>query len=208
MATRHAASEVAQMSQSSGDAPAGVIGVSSAASVSVGAGEPRSAPRHPVTSTGAAARGGGTGLPPDFVLEESSVAELMRRVARMERRIRVQLYALILVGVAGLGVLVDKLLIEEVIVRQRLMESRELTLVDNAGNARLFVRMYSKVPVLQIMDSNGKPRMSLGLRFDDTPFVDLSDRTGRTRATFEMTEHDTPALRMFDQNGNPTFTIN
>jgi len=196
------------MSQSSGDAPAEVIGVSSAASASVGAGEPRSAPLHPVTSTGAAARGDGTGLPPDFVLEESSVAELMRRVARMERRIRVQLYALILVGVAGLGVLVDKLLIEEVIVRQRLMESRELTLVDNAGNARLFVRMYSKVPVLQIMDSNGKPRMSLGLRFDDTPFVDLSDRTGRTRATFEMTEHDTPALRMFDQNGNPTFTIN
>jgi hypothetical protein len=58
------------------------------------------------------------------------------------------------------------------------------------------------------MDSNGKPRMSLGLRFDDTPFLDLSDSTGRTRATFEMTEQDAPALRMFDQNGNPTFTIN
>jgi hypothetical protein len=58
------------------------------------------------------------------------------------------------------------------------------------------------------MDSNGKPRMSLGLRFDDTPFLDLSDSTGRTRATFEMTEQDAPALRMFEQNGNPTFTIN
>ena len=51
-----------------------------------------------------------------------------------------------------------------------------------------------------IIDSNGKPRMSLGLRFDDSPFVDLSDRSGRTRATFEITEDNAPALRMFDEN--------
>lgn len=197
------------MSQSSRDAPAGIVG---ACDTSSGvASEQRATPLHPVAgpaATGRASGGGGAGLPPDFVLEESSVAELMRRVARMERRIRVQLYALILFAVAGFGFLVDKLLIEDVIVQQRLMESRELKLIDNAGNARLFLRMYSKVPVLQIMDSNGKPRMSLGLRFDDTPFLDLSDSTGRTRATFEMTEQDAPALRMFDQNGNPTFTIN
>lgn len=197
------------MSQSSGDAHAGGIGGADAPSGA--ASEQRATPLHPVAGAGTSGRasgGGGAGLPPDFVLEESSVAELMRRVARMERRIRVQLYALILIAVAGLGFAVNKLLIEDVIVQQRLMESRELTLLDNAGNARLFLRMYSKVPVLQIMDSNGKPRMSLGLRFDDTPFLDLSDSTGRTRATFEMTEQDAPALRMFDQNGNPTFTIN
>lgn len=195
------------MSQSSGDAHAGVIGASDSPSGT--ASEQRSTSLHPIAGPATSGRaGGGGGLPPDFVLEESSVAELMRRVARMERRIRIQLYALVLISVAGLGFLVDKLLIEEVIVQQRLMESRELTLLDNAGNARLFLRMYSKVPVLQIMDSNGKPRMSLGLRFDDTPFLDLSDSTGRTRATFEMTEQDAPALRMFDQNGNPTFTIN
>lgn len=195
------------MSQSPGDVPAETIG----ASQTTPSATPSGTPLHTVPGTAGGGRGAGggtTGLPPDFVLDESSVAELMRRVARMERRIRVQLYALVLVAVAGVGFLFDKLLVEEVIVQQRLMESRELTLLDNAGNARLFLRMYSKVPVLQIMDSNGKPRMSLGLRFDDTPFIDLSDRTGRTRATFEMTEHDAPALRMFDQNGNPTFNIN
>ena len=61
---------------------------------------------------------------------------------------------------------------------------------------------------MQLLDTSGKPRLSLGMRFDDTPFIDLSDRTGRTRATLELTEKDEPALRLFDENGEPTFNIN
>lgn len=94
------------------------------------------------------------------------------------------------------------------IVKQTLMESEEVKLVDNSGATRLFLRMYSRVPVLQLLDSNGKPRMSLGLRFDDTPFIDLSDKTGRTRATFEMTEDDEPTLKLFNQDGEVSFAIN
>ena len=147
-------------------------------------------------------------LPHGFFVEDSTVEALLPRIARLERRARVQLVLLIAaIAIAGV-MLIDKFVLENVIVQQTLMESKEITLLDNDGNARLFIRMYSKVPVLQIMDSNGKPRMSLGLRFDDTPFVDLSDARGRTRATFEMTEKDEPALRMFDENGNPTFNIN
>jgi hypothetical protein len=109
---------------------------------------------------------------------------------------------------AGGWLALDALVVEDVIVRNRLMESRELTLLDNEGNPRMFLRMYSKVPVLQLMDSTGRPRMSLGLRFDDTPFLDLSDAKGRTRASLEMTADDTPALRLFDEHGAPTFNIN
>ncbi len=152
--------------------------------------------------------GAESALPPGFVVEESSVEELLQRVTRLERRIRMHFYVLALIIVGGTVYLFKGLVVEDVIVRQKLMESRELTLLDNDGNARLFLRMYSRVPVLQIMDSNGKPRMSLGLRFDDTPFLDLSDARGRTRATLEMTEDDAPALRLFDANGNPTFNIN
>ena len=115
-----------------------------------------------------------------------------------------------LIGVLLLGLcyaLFGEFISQSPIIRQTLMESRELKLLDNDGNARLFLRMYSKVPVLQILDGNGKPRLSLGLRFDDTPFLDLSDRTGRTRATFEMTEHDEPTLRLFDENGETSFKI-
>jgi hypothetical protein len=145
---------------------------------------------------------------PGFIIQEGTVEPLLERVARLEKRCRVQFFGLVILALAAVGFLFDGLLVEHVIVRQKLMESKELTLLDNDGNARLFLRMYSKVPVIQIMDSNGKPRMSLGLRFDDTPFLDLSDRSGRTRATFEITEDDAPALRMFDQNGNRTFNIN
>lgn len=140
--------------------------------------------------------------------DEAAVADVMHQMAKLERRVRVQFCVLTIVVIGGLALFFKNLLVEDVIIRQTLMESKELKLLDNDGNARLFLRMYSKVPVLQIMDSNGKPRMSLGLRFDDTPFLDLSDRSGRTRATFEMTEDDAPAIRLFDENGNRTFNIN
>jgi len=202
------------MSQSSGEARVGPLAQPDAAPTLVQSGErtagqtTRSATSRGTTSRGTTSRADRAGLPPGTVADEDSVEELSRRIARLERRIRVQFYALVVIALAGGASFFDGLLVEDVIVRQKLMESKELTLLDNDGNARLFLRMYSKVPVLQIMDSNGKPRMSMGLRFDDTPFLDLSDRTGRTRATFEMTEEDAPALRLFDQNGHPTFNIN
>lgn len=168
----------------------------------------RPEPEAQAAPAGQAAKSDNAQLPQDFVLEEGSIEELLPRLARLERRARVQTVALVLAVLAAGYFAFVNLVVEDVIVRQTLMESKEITLLDNDGAARLFIRMYSKVPVLQIMDSNGKPRMSMGLRFDDTPFIDLSDKSGRTRATFEMTENDTPALRLFDDNGNRTFNIN
>lgn len=136
------------------------------------------------------------------------VESIRRRLERVERQNRwMRVGFLVLLLVAGYAV-ADKLDLDQVVVRQTLLESRELKLLDNDGNARLFIRMYSRVPVLQVMDGKGKPRMSLGLRFDDTPFIDLSDKSGRTRATFEMTDEDTPALRLLDESGTTTFRIN
>ena len=134
--------------------------------------------------------------------------KLHTRLDRLEKQnFRMKLAVVFMILIVGyLGF--DQIITESTIVRQTLVESRELKLLDNNGNARLFLRMYSRVPVLQLLDTSGKPRLSLGMRFDDTPFIDLSDRTGRTRATFELTEKDEPALRMFDENGEPTFNIN
>ena len=141
-------------------------------------------------------------------IEEESIATLATRVSRLERQngwLKVATAVLLLIG--GYAV-ADRFLPDGIIVQKTLMESKELKLLDNDGNARMFLRMYSRVPVLQLMDANGKPRMSLGLRFDDTPFIDLSDRRGNTRATFEITEDDSPAMRLFDEDGNTTFKIN
>lgn len=133
---------------------------------------------------------------------------LSKRLDKLEKqnlRLKLSMVALVLlVAYIAFGEAVT----DNIIVKQTLMESKELKLLDNEGNARLFLRMYSRVPVLQLMDSSGKPRMSLGMRFDDTPFIDLSDSTGRTRATLEMTGTDEPSLRLFDARGEPTFTIN
>ncbi len=138
-------------------------------------------------------------------LPMESIRRRLERVERQNRWMRLGFLLLLLLG--GFAVS-DKLDFDRIVVRQTLFESRELKLLDNDGNARLFIRMYSRVPVLQVMDASGKPRMSLGLRFDDTPFIDLSDAQGRTRASFEMTEEDAPAVRLMDENGKTTFRIN
>ena len=136
------------------------------------------------------------------------VESIRRRLERVERQNRWMRLGFLLLLLLGGYAVSDKLDLDQAIVRQTLLESQELKLIDNDGNARLFLRMYSKVPVLQVLDAAGKPRMSLGLRFDDTPFIDLSDGKGRTRATFEMTEEDAPAMRLMDETGKTTFRIN
>ena len=130
------------------------------------------------------------------------------RIGRLERNNRLLRYALLVLALCTAYIAIDKLFPEGVIVQKTMLESKELKLLDNAGNARLFLRMYSRVPVLQLVDGNGKPRLSLGLRFDDTPFIDLSDSTGNPRATLEITEDDSAALRLFDENGDVSFKIN
>lgn len=138
-------------------------------------------------------------------LPVESIRRRLERVERQNRWMRLGFLVLLLLGGYAVS---DKLNLDQAIIRQTLLESQELKLMDHDGNARLFVRMYSRVPVLQVLDGTGKPRMSLGLRFDDTPFIDLSDGQGRTRATFEMTEQDAPAMRLMDENGQTTFRIN
>ena len=157
-------------------------------------------------------------LPPedenDSELDEELVTEpacqdgFHSRLDKLEKQsFRMKLAVVFMVLIVGyLGF--SQIVTESSLIRQTLVESRELKLLDNEGNPRLFLRMYSRVPVMQLLDTNGKPRLSLGMRFDDTPFIDLSDRTGRTRATLELTEKDEPALRLFDENGEPTFNIN
>jgi len=147
-------------------------------------------------------------FPEGFITEGTSVGDLLLRVTMLERRNRIVIFTFALLLVAALTTAAIAYLSQTIIVQQKLMESKELTLIDNDGNARLFIRMVSRVPVLQIMDSNGKPRMSMGLRFDDTPFIDLSDRNGNTRSTLEITSDDSPALFMFNEKGDTTFTIN
>ncbi len=86
--------------------------------------------------------------------------------------------------------------------------SEEIKLVNSAGTAQMFLRVHSGKPVLQLLDSQGTSRLTLGVRFDDTPFIDFSDKEGRTRGSFAMTENDEPAVKIFDENGQVSFTFN
>ena len=131
-----------------------------------------------------------------------SPSELEQRLCRLERQLR-WLKLGVATLIAGFGwFLYTGTISPHDMVRETLTESQELKLVDSDGTPRLFLRMYSRVPVLQILDKNGKPRMSLGLRYDETPFFDLSDRSGRKRVSLEMTADDQPRLEILDAQGN------
>jgi hypothetical protein len=145
---------------------------------------------------------------PANVFESNHESVLTARIERLERQARRSRYAMLGAVVFCVALTAHSVIPDSVIVRQNLMESEELKLVDTSGNTRMFLRMYSRVPVLQLLDTAGKPRMSLGLRFDDSPFIELSDKTGRTRATFEMTEKDEPTLKLFNKDGEVSFAIN
>ena len=137
-----------------------------------------------------------------------AVDELTARIERLERRNTRGRLLIVLLFICTGYLAFDRVFPDGVVVQQKLMESTEVKLVDTDGNARLFLRMFSRVPVLQILGEGGTPRMSLGLRFDNTPFIDLSDRKGQTRATFEMTSDDTPVIQFYDANGEKTTRLN
>ena len=152
---------------------------------------------------------GGTGYDRESVQRlHQTIEEFAGRLEKLEQgRTRGRAVIGVLLLVLGYFTF-DYFFPDGVVVQQTLMESTEIKLVDNDGNPKLFLRMFSRVPVLQLMGEDGTPRMSLGLRFDNTPFIDLSDNTGQTRATFEMTSDDTPLIQFYDENGEKTTRLN
>ncbi len=144
---------------------------------------------------------------PNIMEQGQNAVSIELRVVKLEKQNRRLRFGIVVLAVLFGYLALSDILPESVIVQQTLMESKELKLLDNDGQPRLFLRMFSRVPVLQLLDDTGKPRMSLGLRFDDSPFIDLSDKSGRTRATLEMTPDDKPSLQLFDENGVSSFKI-
>ena len=145
---------------------------------------------------------------PDSPAFGDALQTLSTRLDRVERQNGWLKFLVLVLTLGATYTLYNEIFPDGVLIQKTMMESKELKITDADGNPRLFLRMYSRVPVLQLMDGNGRPRMSLGLRFDDTPFIDLSDQRGNTRATLEINQEDAAALRLYDENGEVSFKIN
>ena len=133
---------------------------------------------------------------------------MCRRLDQLEKRNRVMRWLVVGVVVLATYLAVRGFAPASMTVQRALLESKEVKLLNARGKPRFFLRIYSSVPVLQRIDTHGKPRMSRGLRLDDAPFIALSDGKGRTRASFEMTREDEPMLRLVDEGGNTTLQLN
>lgn len=145
---------------------------------------------------------------PDRAQRDSLVAPVMQRLRKMERQYRTMRIGFIIMLIVLAFMELNQFGIDEVNAGKTLIKSEELKLVDSSGRPRVFLRMFSEVPVMQVLDAKGNPRLSFGLRFDDSPFIDLSDSSGMTRVTFQVTGGGEPALHMYDSRGESTFSIN
>lgn len=139
---------------------------------------------------------------------DPAMTPVFRRLQRIEQQHRL-LGLVLLTVLIGLVITAFGYLSQGRIVTGNPLEtSKELKLVDSSGRPRVFLRMHSEVPVMQVLDAQGRPRLSLGLRLDDTPFIDLSDENGATRASLQVSSGGKPTIRMYDKRGEATFTVN
>ena len=144
--------------------------------------------------------------PPEESPERSHWAEMAERLQKAERQSRWLKYTLLIMAPLLVYVFLDQNLPAQLVEREKLVAADRMQLFDAAGNTRMYMRVYSGVPVIQLIDEKGKPRLSLGLRYDSSPFISLSDIEGQTRATLQVGANDEPALKLFDEEGNPSFT--
>lgn len=138
--------------------------------------------------------------------EQPSWLDLAQRLEKAERQSRWLKYTLIIVTPLLVYVFAGQELPKQLVQREPLVATDRFQLFDEQGNTRMYMRVYSGVPVMQLIDENGVPRLSLGLRYDDSPFISFSDVHGQTRASFQVSADDSPALTLFDKNGEPSFS--
>ena len=148
------------------------------------------------------------GAPAGEPEEQQAGVEVAQRLQRTERQSRWLKYALIIMAPLLVYVFASQELPKQLVQREPLVAADRLQLLDEQGNTRMYMRVYSGVPVMQLIDENGMPRLSLGLRYDDSPFISLSDVRGQTRVSLQVSADDSPALKLFDANGKPSFSAN
>jgi len=146
--------------------------------------------------------------PADALQEAPPWVDLAQRLHKAERQSRWLKYTLMVMAPMLLYVFIGQGLPEELVKRQGLVASDRMQLFDDDGNTRMYMRVYSGVPVVQLIDESGMPRLSLGLRYDDSPFISLSDVNGQTRASLQIDADDNPALKLFNAKGEPSFSAN
>ena len=134
--------------------------------------------------------------------------KLAQRLHKAERQSRWLKYTLLLIAPLLVYVFVGQELPDRLVQREPLVASDRMQLLDEDGNTRMYMRIYSSVQVVQLIDKDGVPRLSLGLSYDDSPFISLADVSGQTRASLQVGENDEPALKLFDENGEPSFSAN
>jgi hypothetical protein len=140
--------------------------------------------------------------------EQPSWVDLAQRLQKTERQSRWLKYALIIMAPLLVYVFASQDLPKQLLASEPLVAADRFQLFDEQGNTRMYMRVYSGVPLVQLIDENGVPRLSLGLRYDDSPFISLSDVHGQTRATLQVGTDDSPALKLFGKNGEPSFSAN
>jgi hypothetical protein len=135
-------------------------------------------------------------------------ADLARRLHKAERRSRWLKYTVMFMAPVLIYVFLGQKFPEQFVRHEAVVAADRVQLFDQNGNPRMYMHVYSGVPVVQLIDESGVARLSLGLRYDNSPFISLSDVSGQTRALLQTGADNEPALQLFDEKGEPSFSVN
>jgi hypothetical protein len=84
------------------------------------------------------------------------------------------------------------------------LAAQEIVLVDAAGHRHAVIRLNDEaLPVFQMFDHEGKPRIAIGFGKDAEAGLLLSDDKAKTRIVIGITSDAVPAVRLFDDAGHP-----
>lgn len=132
-------------------------------------------------------------------MTDAEVGEIMKRLERVERKIRQ--YRAVLVGVgliAAVGVGAPPLRSAAIVPTIR---AKAFVVVDDAGVGRALLGTAGDQTMLGLFDKAGKPRAGLAT-FGDEAVLTLSDKAGKDRVVLGAVG-DAASLKFADKAGNP-----
>jgi hypothetical protein len=123
---------------------------------------------------------------------EQRLAELQRS----NRRLRVMIGALVLVG----GALIT--MAQASPNSSETVETRQFVLRDASGNVRAVLGSTPEGAVgLNIDDATGRTRLTLDVDYAGSPGLDLFDQNGKRRAIISLGQHGEPGVGLYDAEG-------
>jgi hypothetical protein len=130
------------------------------------------------------------------------VEQRLAELQRSNRRLRVTIGALVLVG----GALIT--MAQASPNGSEIVEARQFVLRGASGNVRAVLGSTPEGAVgLNLDDATGRTRLTLDVDYAGSPGLDLFDQNGKRRAIISLGQHGEPGAGLYNAEGKPRTSL-